>query len=345
MVGKNRETSLKYIFRPRAKGKKYTYYRRGGALIPIAGEFMSYEFLCSYNDIHATFEDPGKAPNKKGTWGKMIEDYKDSPDFKKLAASTKSDYRSYLSILETTYGDLPVALLTIPEVYELRDTFQDTPRKADYLISVLKALLKFGKKRGYRKDNPAEGVEDINVPTPHRPWEDYEIIAFRKYWKPDTTERVAFELALNTGQRGQDVIKMTRSDLKDGKVQVVQLKTSVKLVIKLSQALKDVLDPWLENHDHMMLITNSRGAPFKKRNFENVMRRAYTDAGFDLDTTTHGLRYTAATILKELKLTDEEIASVTGHETMAMVKKYTEQQRRMARAIARLDANQIRTDL
>ncbi|WP_025899098.1 tyrosine-type recombinase/integrase [Sneathiella glossodoripedis] len=306
---------------------------------------MSYEFLCNYQDIHATFEDPGKAPAAKGTWAKLIEQYKESRYFENLSEQSKSSYRTYLSLLEEYFGDIPVALLTTPEVYDLQEALQDTPRKADYVISVLSRLITYGIKKGYRNDNPALKVEKISKPEGHRPWEDFEITAFRKKWKPDTVERIAFELLLSTGQRGGDVIKMTRQFYRKGWIKVRQEKTDELVDIPAAKALADILDPWLENHPHMMLITNSRGAQFKKRNFQKIMRDAYKECGFGLDVTTHGLRYTAATILHELGLDWEVIASITGHSTMQMVKKYTRKKRLAARAIAKLDENQIGTKL
>jgi hypothetical protein len=48
------------------------------------------------------------------------------------------------------------------------------------------------------------------------------------------------------------------------------------------------------------------------------------------------LRYSAATILHELGQERETIAAVTGHETVAMARKYTEKRRRARLAISRL---------
>lgn len=301
---------------------------------------MSYEFLCNYQDIHATFEDPGKAPNKSGTWAKLVEHYKAAPEFIKLAKKTKAEYARYMSIIENTYGDVPVALLTTPEVYELRDVFQETPRKADFLVSVVSRLLTFSIQRGYRKDNPAIGVKKIHSTDGYRAWEDYEIKAFRDVWKAGTLERVAFELALNTGQRGGDIIKMTRDRYRNGWVKVKQEKTGDLVDVPATRALKAVLDPWLAKQSHMMLITSGKGAAFEKRHFEKIMRSAYNEVGFGLDITTHGLRYTAATVLHELQLDWEVIASITGHKTMQMVQKYTRKKRLAARAIAKLDENE-----
>jgi len=67
------------------------------------------------------------------------------------------------------------------------------------------------------------------------------------------------------------------------------------------------------------------------------MRGAYEAAGLPKDCTTHGLRYTAATVLHELGCDDATIADITGHETLAMVKKYRAKRRRTRLAIARLN--------
>jgi integrase len=53
--------------------------------------------------------------------------------------------------------------------------------------------------------------------------------------------------------------------------------------------------------------------------------------------TTHGLRYAAATRLNELGMSFDVIASITGHDTVAMVKKYSTKKRDAKLAIAALD--------
>lgn len=67
------------------------------------------------------------------------------------------------------------------------------------------------------------------------------------------------------------------------------------------------------------------------------MRDAYRAAGLADDVTNHGDRYTAATRLHELDCDWETIASITGHETAAMVRKYTEKRRKARLAISRLN--------
>ncbi|MCH7544708.1 MAG: tyrosine-type recombinase/integrase, partial [Proteobacteria bacterium] len=54
--------------------------------------------------------------------------------------------------------------------------------------------------------------------------------------------------------------------------------------------------------------------------------------------TYHGLRYTAATKLAEAGCSNKEIASITGHKSLAMIEKYTrdaDQERLSGAAILR----------
>ena len=69
-----------------------------------------------------------------------------------------------------------------------------------------------------------------------------------------------------------------------------------------------------------------------------MMSDAISDAALPDDVTAHGLRYTAATVLHELHLDWEVISSITGHQTVAMVRKYIAKKRNARIAIATLDA-------
>ena len=64
---------------------------------------------------------------------------------------------------------------------------------------------------------------------------------------------------------------------------------------------------------------------------KEFMRRIVNDQ-------THGLRYAAATRLYELRVSFDDIASITGHETAAMVRKYAKNKRAAKIAIGKLDA-------
>ncbi len=149
-------------------------------------------------------------------------------------------------------------------------------------------------------------------------------------------QRVAFELALQTGQRGGDLVRLTRNDYRDGWIRLRQAKTRQPVDIPASAALRAVLDPWIAGHDAVVILTTSTGRAFQVDHFRHVMRDAYAAAGLPDDCTTHGLRYTTATVLAEQGCDWPTIAAVTGHRTAEMVRRYTSRLRRASAAIERL---------
>jgi len=342
---------LPYLFAPRAKGKTYYYYRRAGQRLRILDDARNpldprkslQNFIQAYDRIHASFEENENQETRvasPGSLADLITTYKEAPEYKKLKQKTKKDYARHLDALNEEFGDLHVAGLPRDVVFEIRDRLSDTPRQADYRVSVLKRIMNFAIDRPRRfgvTSNPATKVPRIHESEGHRPWEETEIEAFRKCWKIDTVERLAFEIALNTGQRGGDIIKMARGHFSDGSISVVQEKTKQRVWVPASNDLLNVLVPWLASHKHAVILVTCAGKGFLIDHFRHTMRDAYTAAGLPADCTTHGLRYSAATRLRELGLDWEEIGSITGHATAEMVGKYTAKRRRAELAIARLN--------
>ena len=357
---------LKYIWKPTAKGRTYTYYRRAGQRIRIAGEPGSAAFLQDYQRIHAIFEAPAKtAPaTKPGSLAAVIQDYRADDKFTQNKESTKSDYTRYLGILETKYGNLPVATLHRPAVMAIRKTFRGKPRTANFVVQIISILMQHAIDMGLRETNPALKIEPLKGKYKHRPWEEDEIAAFRKEWPFGTVERTAFELALNTGQRGIDIVPMERKHIgDDGMISVVQEKTGTRVWVPISTDLKAALDAWnarqaawIEDRLNRkkprpipidatrMILTGEKGRALTVDAFRHVLIDAFQkvdglSSGMKQGgVTTHGLRFTAATRLRELGCAWDVIASITGHDTAEMVEHYTEQKRKSKIAVAKLNA-------
>lgn len=323
----------------------YYYHRASGVRLP--DDPRSPEFSAAYAKLNAA---PAARPDEPGagTFAALIAKYKASPDFLQLADETRKAYARHLATIAdgdrgrggdfSGWGGLMVRDLQRENVLELRDAFAKTPRTANYIIQVLRLLLNFAVDRGWRKDNPAQRPKKLKTGDGHRPWEESEIEAFRKRWGAATRERVAFELLLNTGQRAGDVAAMMRQHYRSGTISVTQQKTNERLWIPAAQELVAVLDPWLETHKLMAILPSRFHKPMTSNGFVHFMSDAIREAGLPDDVTTHGLRYTAATMLHELGMDWEVIASVTGHQTVAMVRKYTAKKRNAQLAIASLDA-------
>lgn len=112
-------------------------------------------FVHAYNEAHTKLRRPNA-----GTMMTIIADYKASPDFTKLAPSSRRMYLMYIAMIEEAFGDLPLAALADRRVRgefkAWRDTFAATPRKADYAWTTLARLMSFAKDRGIIATNPCE---------------------------------------------------------------------------------------------------------------------------------------------------------------------------------------------
>lgn len=325
---------LPYLQTFTSRGHTFTYYRRNGQRTRIPGDIGTPPWLAEYQRIHATYETPVDRPSR-GSVAAVITEFVGSPEFAQLAPVTQRDYRRHLDDIATRCGHLPIADLPRSFVFALRDRYAITPRRANYVVQVLRRLLSFAIDRGYRPDNPALRPKLLRTGPGYRPWRDDEIATFRAHWQPETVERVAFELALATAQRSGDLIRLTRHAYSGGWITLRQRKTGDDVQIPATATLRAVLDPWLASHDSLVILVTRTGRPFTSDHFKHVMGRAYAAAGLD-GVTTHGLRHTTATLLAEAGCDWPTIAAVTGHRTAEMVRRYTSKRRRAKAAIERL---------
>jgi integrase len=228
-------------------------------------------------------------------------------------------------------------------IFKLRDEHKETPRKANYLVSVLRLVLAYAedRKQTFRLpahwQNPARRPKKLKTGDGHRPWEEPEIAAYRKRWRIGTLERVVFETFLNTGQRGGDIAPMVRQQHVKGEIAVAQEKTGARVWIPVSQDLRSALTPWLKSHQHVVLFPTSKGGQLKVDHMRHLMRDAMRDAEIPDDCTLHGLRYTFATRAIELGLDWQTIESIVGHETAQMASKYAAKRRSARVTISKLD--------
>jgi hypothetical protein len=78
------------------------YAWRGGPA--IQAKPGTPEFVHAYNEAHSSLRQP-----RAGTLMTIIADYKASPEFTKLAPSTRRAYLIYIKLIEDAFGDLPLA--------------------------------------------------------------------------------------------------------------------------------------------------------------------------------------------------------------------------------------------
>lgn len=329
MVVKMQLRGINVIRRKLADGtvKEYHYHRATGK--PLPGKPGSPEYLMAYAKAQE------RSVSEPFSMGRLIEDFMRSPEFTGLADSTKASYRTHLDAIKKTGGDLPNDEMTEAAVYKMRDEIWATaPRQAELRVAILSRLFNWGAKRGFRKDNPAADIEKIKRKTKsYEPWTEEEITAFYKSAPKHVADVVT--MALYTGQRMGDCLKMTWGDISDGAIQVRQEKTDTSLWIPIHPDLQAMLDKLTKGPGKILL--NSRGKPWTIDGYKSSFTQAKQDAG--VDKQFHGCRSTSATNLADVGVPMEDIMALTGHRTLKMVQHYTkraDQRRRAKNAVVNL---------
>ena len=331
--------TLLYVDAVTAKGRTYYYYRRGRKRLGrLPDDPASAEFMRAYQDFEADFQGrpPPRREPAKGSFAALVAAYKAAPDFAELGQRTKRDRLIYLDLLAIEYGDLPVAGLTHPVVLALRDKMAATPGKANYCLSVLRRLMTFAVDRGWIAVNPAAKFKRLKTGPGHRPWTEPDVARFEA--RTQGVVLSAYALAIHTGQRLADVLKMRWDDISEGMVRVRQEKTGEELWIPLSTPLIAVLDGVPKRG--LTIVAKNNGQSYTVTGFQSLWHRH--KARIDLaHLTFHGLRKTATGRLAEVGCSEQLIKAITGHRTSAMVSHYVagaRQKERAREAIRRLEA-------
>ena len=337
---------LKYIhsFRDR-HGKARLYFRHKGRRCALPGEVGSEEFMRRYAECMAKFvtvsERRAAPPMIRGSIRELCVSYLRSPAFTSLASATQRQYRGIIEAFCQLHSDKPVSCMERRHIIRWQEHLADTPGAANSFIRVLSVLLSYAVDSGMRKDNPAQGVRLYRTGE-FRAWSDDEIEQFRKRWHTETMQRRGLELALYTGQRRADLVRMTRADLDGDFIRVVQSKTGARLSIRLHHRLRHVLS--IGPSGHLSLLVTTAGKAFDPVYFGGWFKKAIRATSLPEECQLHGLRKTAAKMLAEAGCTELEIMAITGHTTSRMISKYTkdaDQRIRASAAILKLEKNKL----
>jgi len=292
-----------------ADGSQATYYYawKGGPRLP--GKPGDPEFAAAYADAHAA-----RAVSPENVLQEIINSYLASPKFTELAPRTQRDYLNHVRKIEAEYSDFPVAALgeraARGEFMKWRDSLAKASRRqADYTYSVLALILAWAFDRGMVPANPCE-----------RPRRLYRSERIDNIWRAEDEAAflrsapahigLAFMLALWTGQRQGDLLRLPWSHYDGEKIRLRQGKTKAPVVIPVGAPLKDLLDA--TPRQAATILSTSRGQAWTEGGFRASWRSACKAAGVE-GLTFHDLRGTAVTRLAVAGCEVPQIAAITGH--------------------------------
>jgi integrase len=298
------------------------YFRRSGLpRVALVGAPGSTEFIAAYQAAVSGPVPARPSRNGAGSFGALVTDYYCSPEFANLKPGSQRVYRLVLGGLVEKHGHRLVRDLEANKARVIVQSVGTTrPGMANLTISILKRLMAFAIKIGLRNDNPIVGIDRYRLGS-HHTWADDELAAYEVRWPLGTRERLAFALLLYTGQRVGDVVKLKRSDISGGMIQLVQQKTGTPLAIPIHPALDRAIRSGPTSG--LYLIGDKNGRPIAAGSLTRLIKRAVAIADLPDRCKPHGLRKAILRRLAEAGATAKQIAAVSGHKTLGEVERYT----------------------
>jgi integrase len=245
----------------------------------------------------------------------LLQAYQASEDFRQLARHTQDDYKRIIQKeIEPEYSDFPLSGLTDRRT---RGVFMDwrdrlalkSRRQADYAWTVLARVLSGSKDRGKITVNPCErGGRIYSGSRAENIWSDEQEAAFLQSAPPHL--HLPLLLALWTGQRQGDLLRLPWSAYNGKEIRLRQSKTGARVVIPIGAPLKAALDTTTKRST--LILVNSDGTPWTQDGFRASWRKACAKVGVS-GVTFNDLRGTAVTRLALAGCTEAEIATITGH--------------------------------
>lgn len=304
-------------------GTKTTYHYawRGGPRIKAKPGSLAFSA-----EFHRYQREREKLPaNLVGTLSELIGAYTKSAAYLHRKASTRKGYDWAIARIEAKYGDAPLATIAAKgsrkTILRWRDeALGETPRAADLIIAVFSTILSFAKDREDIDRNPLEGVGRLSAGTRRdKVWSDDQLMAFRA--KAPARMVLAMELALWTGQRQGDLLRLTWSAYDGHYLTLKQEKTGAAVRVKVAAALRKLLEA--QKRTAVTILTNRAGLPYKS-GFGSSWGKAM-DAAKVSGVTFHDLRGTFITNAYRNGASFKEISEVSGHgekEAERVIKKH-----------------------
>jgi integrase len=288
--------------------KTYWWAWKGGP--PLRGEAGTPEFMASYNAAVTA-----KMAQPSGTLLALLMQYQDSDEFRSLADSTRRSYVPLIMRIEKSFGDFPLSGLTDRRSRGVFMAWRDQlalsagRRQADYAWTVLARVLSWSMNRGLIAANPCErGGRLYRGSRAENIWTAEDEAAFLKHAPAHL--HLPLLLALWTGQRQGDLLRLPWSAYDGTHIKLRQGKTGARVVIKVGAPLEAALDAAPKRST--IILTNSDNKPWTSDGFRASWGKACKAAGV-VGVTFNDLRGTAVTRLALVGATEAEIATITGH--------------------------------
>jgi integrase len=246
----------------------------------------------------------------------------------KLKSRTISDYEQLLKTqIFPALGSLTLVEIDREHIERFYLNLKRTPRRANYAVTVFRALLNFAVKHGLRSNNPAAGIKLYRENKRERFLSEAEIGAAADGITEAENRGVigphaatGLRLALFTGARSGEItsIKWEHVDWNRRLIRLPDSKNNTPRTIHLNDAAIEVL----RSTPHVgpfVVAGQKHGVPY--RNLTHAWGRARKFAGLD-DVRLHDLRHSYASLAAGRGVSLYTIGKLLGHKDPVSTQRY-----------------------
>jgi integrase len=212
----------------------------------------------------------------------LLFQFQESGEFQfKISPRTRRDYIKQIKRIEKAFGDFPIKALDDPRATSIflkwRDRLAQTSlRQADYAYGTLSRILSWALGRRKIKTNPcASGGKLYQGTRVDKIWTNQDVDRFLRTAPPYL--RLAMLLAIDTGQRQGDLLRLPWSAYDGKQIKIRQKKTGQYVPIPVSDTLKSALDAAPKISP--IILTNSEGKPWSESGFQGAWGNTAVRAG------------------------------------------------------------------
>lgn len=290
---------------------------------PINGEPGSREFqVSSVRGVMAREQ-------KTATLDQVIADYKAGPRFGALKQRSKGLYlRAFDRMREILDGwgidpaTYPIDLITRAYLQRVHDVLRAKPGICNQWVTAMSAVFRHAVTFNYVTVNPMVGGHSWEVKMGH--WRRWAADEFQQFLDgAEDRWKFAALLGLVTGQRCGDLCLLKWSQYDGAGFDVTQQKTAVRVYVPLQPFFLAILNAWHKdtNSDHVLHLLDGR--PIRSNIFSTLFGVELKRIGLHgRGLTFHGLRKTMLALAAESGGTAKEMASLSGHQTLASLELY-----------------------
>jgi integrase len=251
-----------------------------------------------------------------------------------LKPHTQRDYSQYFKLLDAVFGNVQIAAIRPFDVAEYVRVRGETSKvRANREKALFSTIFNHARSWGYTDvTNPCSGIKGFREKSRDRYITDEEYGSVRAC--AHTTVQDAMDLALYTGQRPADILKIAVTDIVDGRLHVAQNKTGKKLRISIEGELATVIERILSkprNSRNQALLQDPDGKQLTYFALRSRFDRARAMAGIDFQF--RDIRAKAATDTDDLA----HAQRLLGHKNRTTTEIYTRERKgELVRPLSRL---------